>query len=156
MHSSDFFLVRYHHIIVLQEIGKIWRVGMSAEDREYYARFAKDARKEFDHQVIEFRSTGAFQPSKHFAPLDNSNIWIRKDFPNPLETEILSYETIRFPKRPPEFDDAYEEREVRSIIKRKLREKGLMEKDGKTWKKSVDFEALVEREKIKRLKTLSR
>jgi len=137
---------------VLQELGKIWRVGMSAEDRKYYTRFAQDARKEFEQQVIEFRATGSCQPSKHFAPLENSNIWIRKDCPNPLEKEIHSYETIRFPLRPPEFDEEYEERELRSVLKRKLKGKGFLEEDGRTWKKGIDFEALVEKEKKKRLK----
>ena len=62
---------------------------------------AIDAKKEFDQQVIEYRATGSFQPSKHFVRLEESNIWVRKDCPSPLEKEISSYETIKFPMRPP-------------------------------------------------------
>jgi len=84
--------------------------------------------------------------------MENSNVWIRKDFPTPLEKEISSYETIHFPKRPPKLDKEYEEREMRSTVKRKLKLKGLLGEDGETWKKGVDFEAEVEKERNKRLK----
>jgi len=147
---------RHDQSKVLQEIGKIWRVGMSAEDREYYQCFALDATREYKQQVIQFRATGTYQPSKHFEPLENSNVWIRKDYlenHNPLEKEIRSYKSIHFPPRPPEFDEEYKEREMRSILKRKLKLKGLLQEDGKSFKDGVDFEALLEKErKRKRLK----
>jgi len=136
---------------VLQEIGKIWRVGMSPEGREYYSKFARDANEEYEQQIIEFRATGTYQLSKHFGQIENSNIWIRLDFPSPLEKEILSYETINFPPRPPEFDEAYKERELRRTLKRKLKVKGLMKING-SWNDDVDFESLVEEEKEKRRK----
>jgi hypothetical protein len=113
---------------------------------------ATDAKKEFDQQVIEYRATGSYQPSKHFIRLGNSSVWIRKDRPSPLEKEISSYETIQFPKRPPELDKEYEEREMRSILKRKLKLKGLLNEDGKTWKDGVDFEVELENERRKRSK----
>ena len=113
---------------------------------------ATDAKKEFDQQVIEYRATGSYQPSKHFERLENSSVWIRKDRPSPLEKEISSYETIQFPKRPPKLDKEYQEREMRSILKRKLKLKGLMNEDGKTWKEGVDFEAELEKERKKRIK----
>ena len=113
---------------------------------------ATDAKKEFDQQVIEYRATGSYQPSKHFVRLENSSVWIRKDKPSPLEKEISSYETILFPKRPPQMEKEYREREIRSITKRKLKLKGLLNEDGKTWKEGVDFEAELEKERSKRTK----
>ena len=113
---------------------------------------ATDAKKEFDQQVIEYRATGSYQPSKHFERLENSSVWIRKDRPSPLEKEISSYDTIQFPKRPPQLDEEYKEREMRGILKRKLKLKGLMNEDGKTFKEGVDFEALFEAEREKERK----
>jgi len=143
---------RHDQSKVLQELGKIWRMGMSEDERDYFTKFATDAKKEFDQQVIEYRATGSYQPSKHFERLENSSVWIRKDRPSPLEKEISSYDTIQFPKRPPQLDEEYKEREMRGILKRKLKLKGLMNEDGKTFKEGVDFEALFEAEREKERK----
>ncbi len=113
---------------------------------------AADAKKEFDQQVIEYRATGSYQPSKHFERLENSSVWIRKDNPSPLEKEISSYDTILFPKRPPEMEEAYREREIRSITKRRLKLKGLWNEDLKTWREGVDFDAECDKERTKRAK----
>lgn len=119
----------------------------------YSAKFiAADAKKEFDQQVIEYRATGSYQPSKHFERLENSSVWIRKDNPSPLEKEISSYDTILFPKRPPEMEEAYREREIRSITKRRLKLKGLWNEDLKTWREGVDFDAECDKERTKRAK----
>ena len=122
--------------------------------RSYIIQNAKatDSKKEFDQQVIEYRATGSYQPSEHFVRLENSSVWIRKDRPSHLEKEISSYETIQFPKRPPQLDKEYRERELRSVLKRKLKLKGLLKEDGKTWKDGVDFEAEFEKERTKRTK----
>lgn len=143
---------RHDQSKVLQELGKIWRMGMSNEERDYFTKFATDAKTEFDQQVIEYRATGSYQPSKHFIRLDNSSVWIRKDRPSHLEKEISSYKTIQFPKRPPELDKEYKEREMRSILKRKLKLKGLLNEDGTTFKDGVDFEAELDKERKKRTK----
>lgn len=143
---------RHDQSKVLKELGKIWRMGMSEDERDYFTKFATDAKKEFDQQVIEYRATGSYQPSKHFVRLENSTVWIRKDNPSPLEKEISAYETIQFPKRPPQMEEEYREREIRSITKRKLKLKGLLNKDGKTYKEGVDFEAELEKERNKRTK----
>ena len=100
--------------------------------------------------MIEYRATGSFQPSKHFVRLENSSVWIRKDRPSPLEKEISSYKTIQFPKRPPQLDKEYKEREMRSILKRKFKLKGFLNEDGEIWKDGVDFEAELEKERKKR------
>ena len=84
--------------------------------------------------------------------MENSSVWIRNDRPSHLEKEISSYKTIQFPKRPPELDKEYKEREIRSRLKRKLKLKGLLNKDGKTWKDGVDFKAELEKERKKRTK----
>jgi hypothetical protein len=117
---------------------------------------ATDAKTEFDQQVIEYRATGSYQPSKHFIRLDNSSVWIRKDRPSHLEKEISSYKTIQFPKRPPELDKEYKDREMRSILKRKLKLKGLLKEDGRTWKDGVDFEAELDKERKKRTKLIDK
>lgn len=143
---------RHDQSKVLQELGKIWRIGVSDEERDYFTKFAEDAKKEFDQQVVEYRATGSYQPSKHFVRLENSSIWTRKDRPSPLESEISTYKTIHFPKRPPELDKEYKEREMRSILKRKLKLKGLLNQDGKTWKDGVDFEKELEKARNKRTK----
>eukprot|EP00536_Pseudo-nitzschia_multiseries_P007942 jgi/Psemu1/287468/fgenesh1_pg.192_\ len=143
---------RHDQTKVIQQLAKIWRVGMSQEGRDYFTKFAEDARKEFEQQVIEYRATGSYKPSKHFQRLENSSVWVRIDRPSPLEEEICSYETIHFPKRPPELNEEYEEREIRGILKRKLKLKGWLNDDGETWKDGVDFEAELEKERKRRKK----
>mmetsp|Transcript_15384 Transcript_15384/g.42666 ORF Transcript_15384/g.42666 Transcript_15384/m.42666 type:complete len:321 (+) Transcript_15384:106-1068(+) len=143
---------RHDQTKVVQQLAKIWRVGMSQDEREYFTKFADDARKEFEQQVIEYRATGSYKPSKYFKRIENTSVWVRKDHPSPLEEEICSYETVQFPKRPPELDGEYEEREIRGIVKRKLKIKGLLNEDGKTWKDGVDFEAELEKERKRRNK----
>ena len=123
---------------------------MSEEDKEYYNNFAADAKKEYKQQLIEYRATGAYKRSKHFAPLEDTNIWIRIDKPSPLEEEIRSYETYTFPKRPAELDEEYEERQLRSVLRRKLRDRKWMDSDGYMLKEGVDFEELLEEERQKR------
>ncbi|CAJ1944413.1 unnamed protein product [Cylindrotheca closterium] len=133
---------------VVSEIAKIWRVSMSEEERAYYNQFATEARNEFDKQVVEYRATGSFRPSHSFSRLEGTNIWIRKHFQNGLEKEISQYPTAQFPKRPAAFDEAYNQREERSVLRRKLKLKGLVNNDG-TLKNGLDFEELlqIEREK---------
>ena len=133
---------------VVSEIAKIWRVGMSEEEKAYYNQFAAEAKKEYDQQVVEYRATGSFRPSHNFTRLEGTNIWIRKQFQNGLEKEISNYDSCQFPKRPPCLDEAYNQREERSILKRKLKLKGLYNEDG-TLKDGLDFEELLleEREK---------
>ena len=118
---------------------------MTEDDRNYYNDFAMDAKREYEHQVIEYRATGSFTPSKEFSKIDDVNVWIRKQkaFQNKLEREISNYDTCLFPKRPPQLDRAYEEREERSKLKRKLKVKGLVNDDG-TLKDGLDFEELLQ------------
>jgi flagellar basal body rod protein FlgB len=118
---------------------------MSEEDRQYYITFADEARKEYQAQIIEYRATGSYQLSKRFKPLENTNIWVRIDSPCALEQEIQSYDTVQFPPRPPELDDAYEKRQIISSLKRKLRSKGLVDNHGNL-KEDVDFQKMLQEE----------
>jgi hypothetical protein len=138
------------YFVVLQRIGNIWKSVMSEDDREYYSRFAADAKREYKQQMIEYRATGTYRPSKHFAPLDGTNIWVRLDDPSPLEMEISSYETYTFPPRPSMLDEAYEERQLRSVLKRKLRDRKWMDSEGNMLKEGVDFDELLEKERQKK------
>ena len=124
---------------------------MSEEDRNYYAEFASEAKQEYEKQLIEYRATGSFAPSKYFDRLDGVNVWVRRDerLQNGLEREISQYATCQFPKRPPEMDKAYEEREERSKLKRKLKLKGLLNPDG-SLKNDLDFEQLLQEERAKK------
>ncbi|KAL3937917.1 MAG: hypothetical protein SGBAC_007065 [Bacillariaceae sp.] len=133
---------------VVSEIAKNWRVGMSEEEKAYYNQFAAEAKQEYDQQVVEYRATGSFRPSHSFSRLEGTNIWIRKHFQNGLEKEISQYPTAQFPKRPAAFDEAYNQREERRVLRRKLKVKGLVNEDG-TLKDGLDFEELLQKEREK-------
>lgn len=125
---------------------------MTEEDRNYYNDFAMDAKREYEKQVVEYRATGSFTPSKRFGKLDDVNVWIRyPPFQNGLEREISQYITCLFPKRPKEMDSDYERREERSKLKRKLKVKGLWNDDG-TLKNGLDFEEVLKQEQEKNKK----
>lgn len=128
----------------------MWRLDLSDEDKKYYIQFAAEAKQEYQQQLIAYRATGTFQPSTRFAPLDNTRIWVRIDtHACALEREISSYPSAVFPRRPPELDEAYEERQLRSALKRKLRMRKEMDEDGNV-QEGIDFEALLEEERRKR------
>jgi hypothetical protein len=139
-------------LIVVQEISKLWRIGMSELDRQYYNDFAMDAKNEYERQVIEYRATGKFTPSQKFDKLVGVNVWVRRILPNGLETEIASYTTCLFPPRPPQLDAAYALRDERSKLRRKLKLKGLVDHNGKL-KEGYDFEVLLEQERATKRST---
>ena len=127
---------------------------MGDDDRVYYNTFANEATKEYNQQLTEYRATGTYTPSTKFCRLEDTNIWVRHldnnlRRSNQLEEEIRSYPTCSFPKRPAELDEAYELREERSILKRKLKLKGLYSDDG-TLKNGLDFEELLKEEREKK------
>jgi hypothetical protein len=124
---------------------------MGEEDRNYYNDFAVDAKREYEQQVVEYRATGTYTPSKEFDKLEGVNVWVRRHFQNGLERELCKYTTCHFPKRPPEMDEAYERREERSKLRRKLKLKGLLNED-KTLKNGLDFEELLEQDRQLRAK----
>jgi hypothetical protein len=118
--------------IVMKEISKIWRIGMNDSDRRYYNDFAVDARQEYLKQQIEYRATGGYTPSSDFTKLDGVNVWVRAAWheKSGLEREIVGYDSVIFPRRPPEFNEEYERRNKESILRRKLKVKDLLNDDG--------------------------
>jgi hypothetical protein len=107
----------------VQEISKMWRLALSAEDRKYYNDFSEQARKEYEQQHLEFRATGHYTPSEVFEKVDGTGLWVRKKFSekNALEKEIAGYETVIFPPRPPELDEEYNKRNQENKERRKQR-----------------------------------
>jgi len=124
--------VQHSQTAVVQEISKLWRISLSDEERHYYTDFSERAREEHRSMDMEFRSTGAFRPSRSFLKLQGVGPWIhvREEERNSLEKEIATYETVQFPPRPPEFDEAFKIRDIESKRRRKLKLKGLLNSDG--------------------------
>ncbi len=146
-----------HHnqVKVVREISKIWRYGMSNEDRKYYNDFCKEFRKEYETQYAEYRATGSFRPSILFERLHGSGPWVRKAYhdKNSLEREISSYETVKFPERPehmpkPEWLKKVEKAKEREMERRKEREERAKKR---RLKERLALEE-ANREKVKRLK----
>lgn len=122
----------HNQIKVVKEISKIWKYGISEQDRDYYNEFAREAREEYQEQHREYRATGQYTKSKTFKRLDGNGPWVRVAMheKNGLEREIESYDTVQFPPRPPEMDEAYKQREEESKRRRKekiktMREQGM-------------------------------
>jgi hypothetical protein len=105
---------------------------MNDSDRQYYMDFAVDARQEYLNQQIEFGATGTYTPSKEFTKLEGVNVWVRAAWheKSGLEREIVGYDSVTFPKRPPELDEDYERRLKKSTMRRKLEVKDLLNDDG--------------------------
>jgi hypothetical protein len=122
-----------NQIQVVREISKIWKFGMSSEDREYYNEFAREAREEYDRQHFEFRATGAYQPSLTFERLGGGGgPWVRiaTHEKNALEREISTYDTVKFPPRPETADKPHwvtkiEKQNERESKRREERERKL-------------------------------
>ena len=116
---------------VVKEISKVWKFGISEKDRQYYNDFAREAREEYQAQHREFRATGQYTPSKSFLKLEGGP-WVRvaSHEKTSLEREIDSYESVQFPPRPPEMDEAYRKREKESYRRRREKEKAMREQQG--------------------------
>jgi hypothetical protein len=110
---------------VIKEISNIWKHGMTDGDREYYNEFAREAREEYVKLHQEFRATGRYQPSRRFEKLQGVGSWVRSRWEekNGLERELSTYETVLFPLRPPQMDEAYEKRRLEGLSNRKRRQK---------------------------------
>lgn len=114
---------------------------MNDSDRRYYNDFAVDARQEYLNQQIEYRATGSYTPSKEFSKLEGANVWVRAAWheKSGLEREIVGYDSVTFPKRPPEFDDDYAMRLEESKLRRKLKLKELLNDDGTLNEGAAEF-----------------
>jgi hypothetical protein len=113
---------RHDQTRIVQEISKMWKHGLTDADREYYNKFCLDVRQEYKKQHMEFRATGYYTPSTTFERnTDGAGLWVRKKIheKNRLELEIATYDTVKFPLRPPSFNDEHKRRELESRRKRK-------------------------------------
>lgn len=117
--SIGLYCFFFLYCTVVKEIGKIWRYGITEKDREYYNDFAREAREEYQEQYREYRATGRFTPSNTFKKLGPLWVRIKVHEKNALEREIDSYDTVQFPPRPPEMDEAYQKRHEESKRRRK-------------------------------------
>jgi hypothetical protein len=100
----------------------MWKHGLTDADRQYYNQFCVDVRKEYKKQHLEFRATGYYTPSSTFERnMEGTGLWLRKKFheKNRLEMEIATYDTVKFPLRPPSYNEEHKRRELESIRKRK-------------------------------------
>jgi len=123
---------RHDQARVMQEISKMWRNQLTDSERKFYSDFADEAREEYQKQHLQYRATGKYSPSETCEKLQDVGPWVHKrpEFRNALEREISTYDTVVFPLRPPELDEAYKRREEESKRKRKLKVKGLLNPDG--------------------------
>ena len=135
----------------VQEISNMWRMGMSDEERQYYNTCATRMKDNYEKQIIEYRATGSYTANSEFKQLPDSNVWVKANqlLQNALEKEICGYDTVVFPRRPPSQDEAYAQREARSIFRRKLKAKGWLKEDGYTLKaEHGDFETLFQKDRL--------
>ena len=112
----------HHQPTVVQDISKIWKDKMTNTDRQYYKDFASQAQIEYKKQLQEFKATGQYQPSEKFERMENGvGPWVKKSWneKNGLERELSTYETVVFPARPPQLDEAYEQRRIEGIERRR-------------------------------------
>jgi len=106
---------------VVQEISKQWRLFLTKDEVDFYNKFAEDTQKEYEYQLMEFRTSGTYTRSKKFKRVEGAGLWlhIRKEDMNGLEEEISTYQTVLFPPRPAQYDKEYESKTKASIEKRK-------------------------------------
>jgi hypothetical protein len=106
---------------VLTEISSMWRSVLTNSEREYYQTFCEDAKAEYQTQLLEYRATGQYRPSDTFERIDGTNIWVRRkpEEKNALERELAGYETFHFLPRPPDEEEAYQQRQEESKERRK-------------------------------------
>lgn len=118
----------HNQIKAVQEISKLWRVTLNDIDRKYYNYFSDEARKEYRNQHMEYRATGYYTVSTTFQKLNNAGVWVKINWndKNDLEREIATYKTVIFPRRPPELNNEYIQREYESKQRRSLKLKRIL------------------------------
>ena len=128
-HRHDHPAEQHNQTKVVQEISKVWKFGMTPTEREYYNAFARDLRDEYMGQHHEYRATGNYRPSERFGKLQGIGPWVKRELAekNGLEVELEEYDTVKFPERPPEFQEEYEQKRKGQRTRRLLREKRAIE-----------------------------
>ena len=88
--------VQHNQIQAVGEISKIWKYDMSEAERDYYVRFAREAREEYTYQLQEFRATGSYTHSQRFCKLLGDGPFVRLiwEEKNELERELATYTEI--------------------------------------------------------------
>lgn len=124
-HRHDHPSELHNQTKVVQEISKVWKFSMTKAEREYYTIFSRELRDEYMGQLQEYRATSNFRPSEMFGKLQGVGPWVKKEWSekNGLERELETYETVKFPERPPELQEEYEQRKKAQLERRMLREK---------------------------------
>jgi len=100
---------RHDQIKVVKQISKMWKYGLSGKDRAYYNDFAREARVEYQKQHTEFRATGTYTPSVSFEKIGGDGPWVKSAYheKNALEREIGTYDRVKFPPRPENFEEPH-------------------------------------------------
>ncbi|KAL7529627.1 hypothetical protein ACHAWF_003058 [Thalassiosira exigua] len=131
---------RHDQIAAVRRISSMWKVLPEAE-REHYVRLARDARREYDDRLVEYRATGSWSPftcidrlgrNKDGTTFSNErNVggngpWVRMPpgERNALERELATYDRVLFPMRPPAAEEEHQKKKKESLErrKRKIRE----------------------------------
>ena len=115
---------------------------MPQKERVHYKQLAKDATREYEDRLIEYRATGSWTPYTSFERLTrnrngvevadrgpgNQGPWVRlpSEEKNELECELDTYEQVIFPPRPKEMEEEHERkvRESKAKRRRKIEEEG--------------------------------
>jgi HMG-box domain len=105
---------------LVPEISRLWKYGVTDAEREYYHQFCREVRQEYRQQHLEYRATGHYTPSERFERnMEGTGLWLRKTNKNRLEMEIATYDSVKFPMRPPSLEEEHRRRELESIQRRK-------------------------------------
>ena len=133
---------RHHNQInAVRKISQMWN-AMPQKERVHYKQLAKDATREYEDRLIEYRATGSWTPYTSFERLTrnrngvevadrgpgNQGPWVRLpcEEKNDLECELDTYEQVIFPPRPKEMEEEHERkvRESKAKRRRKIEEEG--------------------------------
>ncbi|KAL7494674.1 hypothetical protein ACHAWT_003396 [Skeletonema menzelii] len=138
----------HNQINAVKKISALWK-AMSEGERGHYKLLAKDATREYEDRLIEYRATGSWTPyccverltghsnKQHDGGevdtnrVGNQGPWVRRPYEekNELEKELEGYEQVIFPPRPKEMEEEHE----RKVRERKARRKRKVEEEGFRW-----------------------
>jgi hypothetical protein len=87
---------KHNQMDAVAEISRSWKYDLTEMERDHYTRSVREMRKEYVHQLQEFRATGHYTPSIRFGKLLGHGpfvrlLWAEK---NALEKELSTYQEI--------------------------------------------------------------
>lgn len=87
---------KHNQMDAVAEISRRWKYDLTEMDRDHYTRSVRDMRKEYVHQLQEFRATGHYTPSVRFGKLLGHGPFVRLLWTeqNALEKELSTYTEI--------------------------------------------------------------